>query len=70
MLAILIFKCTEAAGVGNYSCVCEVVLTLMQDGSPYRRSDGKIEDCEQSSCLVGKKIDLFQEILPSKQFMY
>ena len=32
MTAILVFKCTEGAGVGDYSPLApQVVLTLMQD---------------------------------------
>ena len=39
MTAILIFKCTEGADVGNYSSKGrgarkKMVLALMQDGSP------------------------------------
>ena len=34
MAAILIFKRTEGAGVGDYFPTLLVVLTLVQDGSP------------------------------------
>ena len=34
MAAILIFKCTEGAGVGGLYIALGGVLTLMQDGSP------------------------------------
>ena len=45
MAAILIFKFTEGAGVGDYSSRGRGV----GKSAPSRRSYGKIEGCEQSS---------------------
>ena len=47
---ILIFKCTEGAGVGDTHARWQPVTHSARS----RRSYGKIEDCEQSSCELTK----------------
>ena len=60
---ILIFKCTEGAGVGDYSSNRPRPLSSFDTHARWqpvtqsarsRRSYGKIEDCEQSSCELTK----------------
>ena len=64
MTAILIFKCTEGAGVGDYSSSSQTAPCPLSSFDTHarwqpekqsvrsRRSYGKIEDCEQSSFLL------------------
>ena len=68
MAAILIFKCTEGAGVSNYSSMgrggtenrphplssfdTHTRWQSVTQSASSRRSYGKIEDCEQSSLLL------------------
>ena len=53
MAAILIFKCTEGAGVGDYSLRgsfdTQARWQPVTQSVRSRRSYGKIEDCEQST---------------------
>ena len=66
MAAILIFKCTEGAGVGDYSCrgrgtnrPCRLSSfdtharwKPVTQSPQFRPSYGKIEDCEQSIVVM------------------
>ena len=53
MTALFIFKCTDGAGVGVYSCSFDTSARWkpVTQSARSRRSYGKIEDCEQSKAL-------------------